>query len=83
MRDLTDNEKNIVENLLRLKRNHDLAGLQTAKILEQKSSNFLTIKWVSKDKHSLSIYYNANDANDEVNKQNRQKAFERYLEFNL
>lgn len=28
MRDLTDNEKNIVENLLRLKRNHDLAGLQ-------------------------------------------------------
>lgn len=80
MRDLTDNEKNIVENLLRLKRNHDLAGLQTAKILEQKSSNFLTIKWVSKDKHSLSIYYNANDANDEVNKQNRQKAFERYFE---
>ncbi len=44
MRDLTDNEKNIVENLLRLKRNHDLAGLQTAKILEQKSSNFLTLK---------------------------------------
>lgn len=43
MRDLTDNEKNIVENLLRLKRNHDLAGLQTAKILEQKSSNFLTL----------------------------------------
>mgnify|MGYP001777126226 FL=1 len=80
MRDLTDNEKNIVENLLRLKQNHDLAGLQTAKILEQKSSNFLTIKWVSKDKHSLSIYYNANDANDEVNKQNRQKAFERYFE---
>lgn len=35
---------------------------------------------MSKDKHSLSIYYNANDANDEVNKQNRQKAFERYFE---
>lgn len=80
MRSLTDKEKSIVNNLIALKQNHDLDGLQTAKILKEISSNFLAIKWCSKDRHSLSIYYDANDADTKVNERNKQEALDRYFE---
>lgn len=80
MRSLTDKEKSIVNNLLTLKQNHDLIGLQTATILRKISRNFLVIKWCTKDRHSLSIYYDANDADTKVNERNKQEALNRYFE---
>lgn len=80
MRELTAKEKEIVKNLITLKKNKELLELQTALILRKKSSNFLAIKWKSNDRYSLSIYYNADNSNPQINLQQQNEALARYFE---
>lgn len=80
MRELTTYEKKIVEGLIKLKNDSNLLELQTARILRKKSSNFLAIKWCSENKYSLSIYYNADDENTQINELRAKEALEKYFE---
>ncbi|WP_347022481.1 hypothetical protein [Bacteroides ovatus] len=80
MRNLTSNEKDIVKLLVNLKQKGDLVELQTARILRKRLAGFLAIAWTSKPKDCLTVYYEANDADAQINEVKADNALKKYFE---
>lgn len=80
MRTLTQEEQRTVEHLVELKRTGKLIELETARILKNKLSGSLAIKWQQVPKKCLTLYYDANVDSPEKIQERIKEALKIYFE---
>lgn len=80
MRTLTQEEQRTVEHLVELKRTGKLIELETARILKNKLSGSLAIKWQQAPKKCLTLYYDANVDSPEKIQERIKEALKIYFE---
>lgn len=80
MRTLTQEEQKTVEHLVELKRTGKLIELETARMLKNKLSGSLAIKWQQAPKKCLTLYYDANVDSPEKIQERIKEALKIYFE---